>query len=245
MRESTAQDYRRRGIGLSQRPVLRPALVVVDLTYGFTDAEGPLGCAADEAVAETARLLSAARASGAPRVFTRIEYDQATAAIAAPFLEKMPALRECTVGSRSARIDHRVRPEGDEPVLGKLFASGFFGTDLAAFLAVHGCDGAVITGATTSGCVRATVVDALQHGYRVLVPRTAVADRAQGPHEAALFDIQAKYGQVVDTSEAEAVLAGTGVPGAARAEASGPPGGGGRPAEGTRPAEHRQKEVEA
>jgi len=164
MRESTAEDYRRRGIGLAQRPVRRPALVVVDLTYGFTGSEGQLGCAADEAVAETARLLTAARASGAPRIFTRIEYDQATAEIAAPFLEKMPALRECTAGSRSAQIDHRVRPETDEPVLRKLFASGFFGTDLAAFLAVHGCDGAVVTGTTTSGCVRATVVDALQHG---------------------------------------------------------------------------------
>ncbi|WP_037070016.1 isochorismatase family protein [Pseudonocardia acaciae] len=206
---TAAELYRERGIGARQAPIRRPALVVVDLTYGFTDTDCALGCEAgqvDQAVEQVARLLAAARAAGVPRAFTRIEYDEASTAIAAPFLEKMPALRECAAGSRWAEIDKRVAPEPGEPVLRKLFASGFFGTDLAAFLAVHGRDGVVVTGATTSGCVRATVVDALQHGYRVLVPRDAVVDRASGPHEAALFDIQAKYGQVVDVSEAEAVL---------------------------------------
>lgn len=209
MDQNLADEYRRRGIGLPQAPIHRPALVVVDLTYGFTRADGPLGCAADDAVAATATLLAAARATGTPRVFTRIEYDRETAVIAAPFLEKMPALAECVAGSESARIDHRVCPEAGEPVLRKLFASGFFGTELAAFLAVHRCDGVVVTGATTSGCVRATVVDALQHGYRVLVPSAGVADRAEAPHQAALFDIQAKYGQVVGLAEAEAALSGT------------------------------------
>ena len=187
---------------------MHPALVVVDLTYGFTDPACSLGCEADGAVAATVRLLDVARAAGVPRVFTKIEYDAAGLDIAAPFIEKLPGLRQCVEGSRWSRIDARLAPRTDEPVLRKRFASGFFGTDLAAYLAGHRRDGVVVTGATTSGCVRATVVDAMQHGYRVLVPRTAVVDRADGPHEAALFDIQAKYGEVVGTPQAEAVLTG-------------------------------------
>jgi maleamate amidohydrolase len=93
-------------------------------------------------------------------------------------------------------------------VLVKLFASAFFGTPLGAMLAAHGADTVVVCGASTSGCVRATVVDALQHGYRVIVPREGVADRQDGPHEAALFDIDAKYGDVVGVAEAEALLRG-------------------------------------
>lgn len=208
MSASAAELYRERGIGASQRPIRRPALIVVDLTCGFTDRSCALGCDADEAVETTARLLAVARAAGVPRVFTKIEYDEATAVIAEPFLEKIPALRECTVGSRWSQLDERVAATPGEPVLRKLFASGFFGTDLAACLAGQRCDGVIVTGATTSGCVRATVVDAMQHGYRVLVPRTAVADRAAEPHEAALFDIQAKYGEVVAADMAEAALRG-------------------------------------
>lgn len=206
MAVNAAQLYRERRLGGRQARITRPALVIVDLTYGFTEVDSDLGCDAGEAVAHTANLLNVARARDVPRAFTRIEYDESTAEIAAPFLEKMPALRECVTGTHWAQIDQRIAPAPGEPVLSKLFASGFFGTDLASFLAGHACDGVVVTGATTSGCVRATVVDALQHGYRVVVPRTAVADRAPEPHEAALFDIDAKYGQVTSLAEAETVL---------------------------------------
>ncbi|GAB3681837.1 isochorismatase family protein [Saccharopolyspora sp. ID03-671] len=208
MAVKAAQLYRERRIGERQTPITRPALVIVDLTYGFTEADSDLGCDADEAVADTAKLLNVARTRDVPRVFTRIEYDESTAAIAAPFLEKMPALRECVTGTHWTQIDQRIAPAPGEPVLSKLFASGFFGTSLAPFLAGHACDGVVVTGATTSGCVRATVVDALQHGYRTVVPRTAVADRATEPHEAALFDMDAKYGQVTSFAEAETILRG-------------------------------------
>jgi maleamate amidohydrolase len=187
----------------------RPALVVVDLVNGFTDPESPLWCDADEAVAATARLLDAARAAGAPVAFTTVEYDEAGARVARAFLAKVPALRTLAPGTRWPRIDERIAPRDGEPVLAKLFASAFFGTPLAAMLAAHGADTVVVTGASTSGCVRATVVDALQHGYRVVVPREAVADRQAGPHEAALFDIDAKYGDVVGVGEAEALLRGS------------------------------------
>jgi maleamate amidohydrolase len=196
------------GFGERQGPGTRPALVVVDLVYGFTDPDSPLYCGTDGAVAATARLLDAARAAGAAVAFTTVEYDEAGARVARAFLAKVPALRTLAAGTRWPAIDERIAPRPDEPVLVKLFASAFFGTPLAAMLAAHGVDTVVVTGASTSGCVRATVVDALQHGYRVVVPREGVADRATGPHEAALFDIDAKYGDVVGIDEAEALLRG-------------------------------------
>jgi maleamate amidohydrolase len=198
------------GFGERQGAGARPALVVVDLVNGFTDPESPLWCDADGAVAATARLLEAARASGAPVAFTAVEYDEAGERVARAFLAKIPALRTLRAGSRWTRVDDRIAPRAGEPVLLKLFASAFFGTPLAAMLASSGADTVVVTGASTSGCVRATAVDALQHGYRVVVPREAVADRQAAPHEAALFDIDAKYGDVVGVAEAEALLRGSG-----------------------------------
>ncbi len=204
-----ADLYAERGFGRRSGAGSRPALVVVDLVYGFTDPESPLWCDADAAVAATAELLAAARAGGAPVAYTTVAYDEAGARVAAAFIAKVPTLRTLAPGTRWPQIDARIEPRADEPVLLKLFASAFFGTPLAAMLAAHGTDTVVVTGASTSGCVRATVVDALQHGYRVVVPREAVADRAAGPHDAALFDIDAKYGDVVDVGEAVALLRGT------------------------------------
>jgi maleamate amidohydrolase len=205
-----AAIYRERGLGNPQSPIRRPALVVVDLSYGFTDPSTPLGCDATDALAANAELLRAARASDLPRVFTRIAYEDADREVAAPFIEKLPALGTLVPGDRLAEIDAAIAPDPGEPVLTKLFASAFFGTPLAELLREAGCDGVVVTGATTSGCVRATVVDAMQHGLRVLVPAAAVVDRARAPHDAALFDIQAKYGQVVELEEALAVLTAAG-----------------------------------
>ena len=110
-------------------------------------------------------------------------------------------------GNRWTEIDPRIAPGADEPVLTKLWASAFHGTPLASFLTTQGCDSVVVTGASTSGCVRATAVDALQHGYRVLVPRDAVGDRNAAAHEANLYDIDTKYGDVVTTDD---VLSGIG-----------------------------------
>jgi maleamate amidohydrolase len=198
------------GFGERQGAGARPALVVVDLVNGFTDPESPLWCDADEAVEATARLLDAARDAGAPVAFTTVEYDEAGARVAQAFIAKIPALRTLAPGTRWPLVDARIAPRAGEPVLTKLFASAFFGTPLAPMLAAHGADTVVVTGASTSGCVRATAVDALQHGYRVVVPREAVADRQSAPHEAALVDIDAKYGDVVGVDEAEALLRGSG-----------------------------------
>jgi nicotinamidase-related amidase len=204
--EATQRLYAERGLGKRQGAGKRPALVIVDLNYGFTDPESPLHCEAEEAVAANVRLLEAARAAGAPIAFTTLEYDEGGQRVAKAFIDKVPALLTLAPGTRWPQIDERIAPRPGEPVLMKLFASSFFGTALGAMLASHGCDTVVVTGASTSGCVRATVVDALQFGYKVVVPREAVADRIAGPHEAALFDIDAKYGDVVSTDEAVALL---------------------------------------
>ena len=207
---STAEVYSSRGFGGRQGAGQRPALVVVDLSYGFTDTESPLHCDTNGAVDATARLLEAARDAGAPVVFTTVCFEEADLTTAATFIAKAPALAELRPGSKWARIDERIAPRSDEPVLTKLFASAFFGTSLATMLAARGCDTLIVTGASTSGCVRATVVDGVQHGMRVLVPREGVADRAPGPHDAALLDIDAKYGDVISLDEAVAAFAQAG-----------------------------------
>lgn len=204
---STAGVYAERGFGGRQAPSERPCLVVVDLNYGFTDPSSPLHCETDDAVEAVATLLKAARAGGAPVVFTTIAYDAGGLRAAAAFIDKSPGLRMLTPGSRWVQIDERIAPAEGEAVLHKLFASAFFGTAFGALLAAEGCDSVIVTGASTSGCVRSTVVDALQHGYRVMVPREAVADRAPGAHEASLLDIDAKYGDVVSVDEAATALA--------------------------------------
>jgi maleamate amidohydrolase len=180
----------------------RPALVVVDVNVGFTDPASPLACPLEEVVAAIERLLRECRGAGFPVVYTTVAYDEGAKRTAAAFIEKVPALLTLEAGSRWVEIDPRIAPQPGEPVLTKLFASAFFGTPLSSLLAAARCDTLVVTGASTSGCVRATAVDALQHGYRPIVPRGAVGDRNPSAHEASLYDIDAKYGDVVSLEDA-------------------------------------------
>lgn len=184
----------------------RPALLVIDVNVGFTDPTSPLVCELDGVVAAIGRLLDEARRAQIPVVYTTVSYTEGDKTTAAAFIEKVPALLTLEAGSRWVEIDPRVAPLPHEPVLNKLFASAFFGTALSSLLAAAGCDSVIVTGASTSGCVRATAVDALQHGYRPLVPRDAVGDRNPSAHEANLYDIDAKYGNVVSLDEAVAHL---------------------------------------
>jgi nicotinamidase-related amidase len=184
----------------------RPALLVIDVNVGFTDPASPLVCDLDGVVAAIGRLLDEARRAQIPVVYTTVSYTEGDKTAAAAFIEKVPALLTLEAGSRWVEIDPRVAPLPHEPVLNKLFASAFFGTALSTLLAGAGCDSVIVTGASTSGCVRATAVDALQHGYRPLVPRDAVGDRNPAAHEASLYDIDAKYGDVVSLDDAIAHL---------------------------------------
>jgi len=184
----------------------RPALVVVDVNRGFTDPASPLVCDLDGVVAAIARLLVAFRGAGLPVAYTTVAYDEAARQAAAAFIAKVPALLTLEAGSVWAEIDPRIAPRPDEPVLTKLWASAFFGTPFASFLTANSCDSVVLTGASTSGCIRATAVDGLQHGYRVIVPRDAVGDRNPAAHEANLYDIDTKYGDVVSVDDVLAAV---------------------------------------
>lgn len=194
---SRLPGFHGRGAGLGDRP----ALVVVDMSVGFTDPESPLACDLERVVEAVGLLLAAARRTDVPVVYTTVAYDEGAKRTAAAFIAKVPALLTLEAGSRWVEIDPRIAPQPGEPVLTKLYASAFFGTPLATFLAASGCDSLVVTGASTSGCVRATAVDALQHGYPPVVPREAVGDRNSAAHEANLYDIDAKYGDVVSLEE--------------------------------------------
>jgi nicotinamidase-related amidase len=205
----TEQTYERAGFGATVRRGTRPAVVVVDLSRGFTEDQWPCGTDLTDVVAANARLIEAARRIDAPVIFTTIAYDAAEAdGSACAWLDKAPGLRVLRAGSELVDIDPRLAPQPTDPLIVKKGASAFFGTALAGTLTSLGADTVIITGATTSGCVRASVVDAVQSGFPVLVPRACVGDRASGPHDANLFDIQAKYGDVVDLEDVLGYLAG-------------------------------------
>lgn len=204
----SARDvYDARGFGGRQGAGERPAVVVVDLIEGFTNPASALACDADAAVQATRALLDAARSASAPVIFTTVCYADDDLERAAMFVAKAPALATLRPGSPWVEVDARLARRAGEPVLVKLFASAFFGTPLDELLHEAECDTVVVTGASTSGCVRATAVDALQYGYRVLVPREGVADRAIEAHKASLVDIDAKYGDVISIAEAIAAVA--------------------------------------
>jgi nicotinamidase-related amidase len=201
--------YRRAQIGGRLGFGQRPALLVVDLQLGFTAPEksalaGELG----EVIAATNRLIDAARPCGVPVLFTAVGYDPAVEADAGLWPAKMPALRQLTLGSDLVQIDARLRRRPGDRVLIKKQASAFMGTPLASHLHALGVDTLIVTGCTTSGCVRASVVDALGHGFRPIVAVEAVGDRAREPHEANLFDMATKYADVLSLSEVLGYLAG-------------------------------------
>ena len=182
----------------------RPAVVVVDLNYGFTDPSSPLACDLDAVLDSVCGLLAAARSASVPVFFTSVVYDEVGEAAAAVFLRKVPALKLCRPGSRWVQIDERLGRLPDEPVIEKSGASAFFGTPFAAMLA--GRDTLVVCGASTSGCVRATVVDAMQHGFAPIVPRECVGDRSVAAHEQSLADIAGRYGDVLGLGEVTRAL---------------------------------------
>jgi maleamate amidohydrolase len=147
-------------------------------------------------------VLAAAREKGVPVAFTRVEYDSADGTDAPLFFKKVPSLKFLEAGSPLGQIAGRIAPRADETVFAKKYASAFFGTTLATWLANNRVDTVLITGFSTSGCVRASALDTLQHGFRPIVVREACADREGGPHEANLFDLDAKYADVVALSDA-------------------------------------------
>jgi maleamate amidohydrolase len=199
--EEAREVYAKARLGESVTLGSQPAVLVVDFSCGFTDPECTLGSDMTEAVEATRRVLDAARAKGLPVVFTTIGYEPSLKD-GGLWLQKVPSLGDLQIGGRWVEIDPRLEPRDDETIVLKKGASAFFGTNLPSILISQGVDSVVLCGATTSGCVRATAIDLLQYGYPTIVPRECVADRAQAPHEANLFDINAKYADVVSVDDA-------------------------------------------
>ena len=177
------------------------AVVVIDFTLAYTTPGSPFFAeGVVRAVADTVPLLQAARAAGIPVIHTKVMYHP-SGADGGWFVRKVPALRNLVAGEPLAEIDPKVAPLAEEVVIVKQYPSPFFGTPLAPMLATLGVDTLILAGCSTSGCVRAGALDGVQHGYRVIVPRECVGDRHDGPHDANLFDINAKYGDVVGRDE--------------------------------------------
>lgn len=195
-----AEDYERAGFRARLGFGERPAVIVVDVCMAYLDPDSPFYAGVESAVEEAGRVVDAARAVGVPVIFTRVEYEPG-GVDGGLLYRKIPSLRLFEEGSPYGEFPENVRPRADELVVTKQYPSAFFGTSLGATLGAEGVDTTVIVGLTTSGCVRATALDALQHGFIPIVVREAVGDRDPRPHESNLFDMNSKYADVVGIAE--------------------------------------------
>lgn len=190
-------------IGFGQKP----ALILIDFVEAYFAKDSPLFADVEPALAAALQLRDAARQAGAPVIYTNVEFDPAMKN-GGIFARKIDALKVFAQGNPLGAWPSDLKPGADELVITKQYASAFFGTSLASTLTSMGCDSLFITGVTTSGCVRATCVDSCQSGFIPIVVEEAVGDRHDDVHQANLFDMNAKYGDVVSLEEALAELRG-------------------------------------
>jgi maleamate amidohydrolase len=191
------------GIGGSVGFGEAPALLVIDAQNGFTNPDSPLGAVADTALETISLLTAEARRAGLPVFYTiSVWHPEAN-----NWARKVPAQRSLLRGTALTTLDDRLTAKPEDTVVEKHFASGFFGTHLAEKLIALGIDTLIVTGLTTSGCVRASVVDACSHGFRVIVPREAVADRDPQSHDMSLADMESRYADVMPYVDVSAYLA--------------------------------------
>jgi maleamate amidohydrolase len=201
--QEMAEFFAQRGFGLRLGFGERPALVIIDMMNAFTDATMPLGANQDREIEETRKLLAGAREAGIPIFYTVVYYEEQDLRDAGIwYLKQKKGMETLKAGTPAVELDRRLGRRKDEAIILKKYASAFFGTDLISRLNSRRIDTLLITGCTTSGCVRATAVDAVQLGIRPVVIREAVADRAEPAHRQSLFDLQQKYADVVSVDEA-------------------------------------------
>jgi maleamate amidohydrolase len=201
------EDYARAGFARRLGWGRRPAVLLVDPALAYTDADSPLFLRTGRKAAEVmAALAGAARAADVPVLWTAVRFADESCSEAPLFAAKVPALKVFADGNPLGGFAPPLAPAPGELVVTKHYASAFAGTALAAWLASHSIDTLVIGGFSTSGCVRASALDALQHGFRPIVIRDACADRDGGPHENNLFDLDAKYADVIPAAEALTAL---------------------------------------
>lgn len=179
----------------------RPALIIIDVVMAYFDPGSPLYADYGDVLASCERLRAAARNAGLPVIFTNVRYVPG-GRDGGVFYRKLPALKVFERGNPLGNFPPSLQPASDELVITKNYASAFFGTALASTLTAMRVDTLLISGLSTSGCVRATALDACQHGFLPFVVRDACGDRHPAPHEANLFDLQAKYAEVINEGEA-------------------------------------------
>jgi maleamate amidohydrolase len=204
------RKYQEAGLGRRIGFGERPAILVVDFNKGCTDRRSPLPplMDLDSQIETTRRLIDLARTSGTLILYTTLGPYREDLQDLGPLGYKVPGLRIFTQGSEWAEIDERLEVRKEDYVIWKKWQSSFFGTDLLSILVHRRIDTIVVTGCVTSGCVRATVVDACTHGFRVTIPRECVGDRTPDIHEANLFDMNAKNADVIAVAEVEAFFRG-------------------------------------
>jgi maleamate amidohydrolase len=210
--ERLDENYARAGYHARQRWGTRPALVLIDFAQAYFDPSAPLfgGDGCKTALESALRLREVAHASGHPVILTEVIYRKG-GADGGVFFRKAPPLACFVAGNPMQRFADGLVAREDEWVVSKQYPSAFFGTSLAATLTANGIDTVVLTGVTTSGCVRASCVDSMSHGFVTLVAREAVGDRDPRPHEANLYDMSAKYADVISESEVADYLRSTAV----------------------------------
>lgn len=206
-KEDLSGDYAAAGFGGKLPFGSKPVLVIVDVVMAYLDPASPLYAGVEDELASNERLVAAARDAGVPVIFTNVEYEP-SGFDGGMFFKKVPALKAFVKGSPQGAFPPSLQPLADELVLTKRYPSAFFGTSLASMLRAAGVDTVMITGYSTSGCVRATALDALCHGFAPYVIRDACGDRDARPQEQNLFDMQAKMAEVVSEGEAIALMRG-------------------------------------
>jgi nicotinamidase-related amidase len=193
--------FRERGFNRRMGFGDNPALVIIDMQKGFTNPQSALGSNLDSQIEATKPLLEVAHRRGIPVFFSTCAYDDPDLKDAGVWYNKIKGLETLRAGTENVKIDERLDMRRGDTLLTKRYASCFFGTDLGSRLAASKIDTLIITGCTTSGCVRATAVDSCQSGYRPVVVREAVGDRSAAAHEQSLFDLDAKYADVLSLDE--------------------------------------------
>jgi maleamate amidohydrolase len=201
-KQNDEEFFKQRGFGLRIGFGERPALIVIDMLKAFTNPDMMLGANLDKEIAATKPLLKAAHDRKIPVIFSTVIYEDADLKDAGIWALKQKGVVTLKKGTPGVEVDDRLEFGKTDTLLVKKYASCFFGTDLVSRLMSHNVDTLIITGCTTSGCVRATAVDACQTGFRPVVVREAVGDRSAAAHEQSLFDLNAKYADVVGLEEA-------------------------------------------
>lgn len=196
-RSSDEKLFMERGFGQTIGFGRRPALLMVDFIKAFTDAARPLGAPLESQIHATNTLIKSARAKAVPLIFSTVAYDESGLQDAGIWALKQKGIISLVANTDGPEIDSRLDRKSDDIILPKKYASCFFGTDLVSRLVNRGVDTLIITGCTTSGCVRASAVDACQNGFRPIVVVEAVGDRSQLAHDQSLFDLNQKYADVV------------------------------------------------